>query len=50
MFYKFFLSTWQIISRGRDFFSFFNIKDIIKKGVPGKKSLPLKELATYPIN
>jgi hypothetical protein len=33
---------WQIILRGRDFFSFFYMKDIIKKGVPRKKSLPLK--------
>jgi hypothetical protein len=29
--------SWQIISRGRDFFSFFNIKDIIKKRCAGKK-------------
>ncbi len=28
---------WQIILRGRDFFSFFNIKDIIKKRCAEKK-------------
>jgi hypothetical protein len=33
---------WQFILRGRDFILIFNIKDIIKKGVPEKKSLPLK--------
>ncbi len=31
------LKKWQIILRGRDFFSFFNIKDIIKKRCAEKK-------------
>ncbi len=37
-----FFYIWQINLRGRDFFSFFSIKGIIKKGAPRKKSLSLK--------
>ena len=39
---NFLAHIWQIILRGRDFFPFFDIEDIIKKGVPRKISLTLK--------
>jgi len=42
LFSNFVVSIWQFILRGRDFILIFNIKDIIKKGVPEKKSPPLK--------